>query len=164
MISIAAGSWPAEIRAGGVGSFLAECNDLAGGEDDRHFKDVGDGEAVFETVGSAGVLGDVATDGTYGLRAGIRCVEEAIAGDGCSDIGVDNAGLNGDLLIRKIDVEDPIHAGETDDDRALGWERASAETGAGTASDERNLVYRADTYDRLNLFCRAGQNDRVGRD
>src|SRR5580704_17594310 len=67
-----------EIVAGGVGSFAAEGDDLASRKDDGHLKDVGDGEAVFETVGSAGVLGDVTADGADRLRAGVGRVEEAL--------------------------------------------------------------------------------------
>jgi len=36
-----------------------------------------------------------------------------------------------------------------------------AQASAGTASDEGNLIFRADTYNRLNLFCGAGQDDCV---
>ncbi len=45
-------------------------------------------------------------------------VEEAVRSDGGGDVGVDDAGLDGDLLVGEIDVQDAVHAGEADDDAA----------------------------------------------
>jgi hypothetical protein len=88
-----------EIVTGGVVGFAAECDDLAGGEHDCHLKNVSDGEAVLEAVRSACVLGHVATDGADGLGAGIGCVEESVRRNGGGYVGVDDAGLDGDLLV-----------------------------------------------------------------
>ena len=153
-----------QIVAGGVGGLAAEGDDLAGGKDDGHLEDVGGGEAVLEAVGSAGVLGDVAADGADGLRAGVGRVEEALRGDGGGDVGVDDAGLHGDLLVGEIDVEDAVHAGEADDDGAFGGERSAAEAGACAARDEGDVVLRADADDGLYLLGAARQDDGGGHD
>ena len=69
-----------QIVAGSVGRFAAEGDDLAGGEDDGHLEDVGDGEAVLEAVGAAGVFGDVAADGADGSESWGRARRRSPAG------------------------------------------------------------------------------------
>ncbi len=125
---------------------------------------MGGGEAVLEAVGSAGVFGDVAADGADGLGAGVGRVEEAVWGDGGGDVGVDDAGLDGDLLVGEVDVEDAVHAGEADDDGAGGGKRSAAESGAGSAGDEGDVVLRADADDGLDLLGAAREDDGGGRD
>ena len=97
------------------------------------------------------------------LRRRIGRVEIAVRGDALRDVRIDDAGLDHDALVGNVDVEDAVHAGEADDDAALGGERASAEAGAGATADEGNLVPGADTNDGLHLLSVRGSTTAAGR-
>ena len=74
------------------------------------------GHAVSEGVRSAGVVGDVAANGTSGLAARIGRVEESVFGHGSCYIGIDDAGLDDGDTILQIDFENAIQPGQRQDD------------------------------------------------
>ena len=121
---------------------------------------MGGGKAVFQTVGSAGVLGHVSADGADALRGWIGRVEEAIGGDPCSEVIVDDAGLHGHALVDDADVQDLRHTCEADDDATLGGQCATREPGARAASHEGDRVACAGLNDRLHLCCGARKHHR----
>src|SRR5580700_7947071 len=115
-----------EVVAEGVEGFSAEVDQGAVGEDDFEAEDVGGGEAVLETVGAAGVFGDVAADAADGLRGGIGGVEIALREDPGGYIEIDYARLDYYAGVREIDFEDAIHAREADDNAVFHGECAAA--------------------------------------
>ena len=56
-----------EVVAGTLAVLAADGQDFALGVDHGDAEDVLNGDAVFESVGSAGVFGDVAAQGAHGL-------------------------------------------------------------------------------------------------
>ena len=78
-----------------------------------------DGEAVLEAVRAAGVLGDVAADGADRLRGRIGRVEVAMrAKHARLRRSIDDAGLDDDLRVGKVHIEDAVHARQADNDAA----------------------------------------------
>ena len=115
-----------KIVAGCVESFSAEVDEGAVGEDDFEAEDVRGGEAVFETVGAAGVFGDVAADAADGLRGGVGGVEIALWEHAGGYVEINDAGFDDHAGVGEIDFEDAIHAREADDDAVFDGERAAA--------------------------------------
>ena len=155
-----------EVVAGCVGHAVrrAEPDELAGGKDDLATEHVRGGEAVLEAVCAAGVFGEIAADGADDLRGGVGRVEEAGAADELGDLRVGDAGFDGDESVFEVDGGDAVHAREADDDAAGRGQRAAAESGAGAACDEGDVVLRADADRGLDLRGgRAGGRRRRGR-
>ena len=144
-----------------VERLAAELDDLPVGEHDREARDVVHGEAVLEAVRAARVLRHVAADRAHLLARRIGRVEEAVGRDGLADVEVRHAGLDDDALRREVDLENPLHPGERDDDAVGDRERAAGEAGAGAAGDERYALAGADPDDPLHLCRRAGEDDEL---
>ena len=140
----------------------AELDDLAVGEDERQAGDVVCREAVLEAVRAAGVLGDVAADRADLLARRVGRVEEAVGRDGPRDVEVRDARLDDDALALEVDLEDPVHARERDDDAAGDRRRAAGEPGARAARDERHALAVAGAEHGLHVLRRAGQDDELG--
>ena len=87
--------------------------------DDFQAEQVVGGDAVFETVGAAGVHVDVAADHARQLRRWVGGVEETIGGDGVGDADVGDSGL---------------------DDGIFHRQGAAGEGGAGAAGDHADSV------------------------
>ena len=79
------------------------------------------------------------------------------------DLEVGDAGLNDRSQVRDIDVENPVHPGEADDDAVLDGQRTSREASPMPASHERHPFTTAQFDDLLHLGRRPRQNYRVGR-
>ena len=75
--------------------------------------------AVLECMRAAGILGDVAADRAGLLARGIGGVEEAELRDRRRELGVHDPGLHDRDPVLGVDLEDPVHAGAFDEDRAL---------------------------------------------
>ena len=127
-----------------VERLAAELDELAVGEHDRQPGDVVDREAVLEAVRAARVLGDVAADRADLLARRVGGVEEAVGRDGARDVEVGDARLDHDPLRLEVDLEDPVHPRERDDDPLRHGQRAAREAGAGAARDEGHALARAD--------------------
>jgi len=84
------------------------------------------GKAVFQAVCAARVFGDVAANAADGLRGRIGGVEIALRLDAGGHVEIDDAGLDDDSGVGKIDFEDAVHAREADDDAVFDRERATA--------------------------------------
>ena len=119
-------------------------------------------ESVLETVRAACVLGDVAADRADLLARRIRCVEEAVRGDGARDVEVRHARLDDDALALEVDLDDPVHPRERDDDSACHRCGASGEAGAGSACNEWHALPVTRPKDRLDVLGRSGKNDELG--
>ena len=142
-----------------VHRLAAELEQLAVGEDHLRPGDVVDGEPVLEAVRAARVLGDVAADGADLLARRVGGVEEPVGRDGACDREIRHARLDDDPLAREIDLEDPVHPCDRDDDPLRHGQRAARETGAGTARDERDALAGAEAQHRPHLVGRARQDD-----
>ena len=153
---------PSRSGPSGIERLPAELDDLAVRQDECQPGHVVGRESVLETVRAACVLGDVAADRADLLARRIRCVEEAVRGDGARDVEVRNARLDDDALALEVDLEDPIHPRERDDDSACHRCGPARKTGAGPACDEWHALPVTRAKHRLDVLGRSGKNDELG--
>ena len=117
-----------------------------------------DGEAVFQAVRAAGVLRHVAADGADRLRRRIGRVEIPLRGDTLGYMRINDSGLDDDLPVGKVDIENAVHARQADNDAARSRQRASAQAGARAAADKGNSVPGTQTDHCLHLLSGARQH------
>ena len=115
------------------------------------------GEAVFQAVRAAGVLGDVAADRADLLTRRIGRVVVAEGRDLPRDLEVGHARLHRDAPVRDVDVEHAIEPRETDDDAAWNRQCAAGEPAAVTARDERHVMPMAQPHD---VACTCSADER----
>ena len=140
----------------------SELEQLAVREHDLRSGDVVDREAVLEAVGAARVLRHVAADRADLLAGRIGCVEVAVRRDGPGHVEVRHARLHDDALALDVDLENPAHPGDRDDDPVRHGERTAGEAGARAAGDERHPVACAEPEDGLHVVRRAREHDAGG--
>ena len=121
-----------------------------------------DREPVLQAVRAARVLGEVAPDRADLLARRIGRVEVALRRHGPCDVEVRHARLDDDPLALDVDLEDPVHPRDRDDDAVRDRQRATREPGAGSARDERDAVPRAQPENRLHVSRRAGSTTAAG--
>ena len=79
--------------------------------------------------------------------------ELSLGRDGARHVEVGHTGLDDDPLALEVDLEDPVHPGERDDDAVRDRQRSAGEPRAGAARDEGHAGAGAEPEDRLHL-CR----------
>ena len=119
------------------------------------------GKSILQAVCAAGILRHVAADAANALRRWVGRIEVAVRGHGFRNVRIDDAGLDDNALVGDIDFQDAIHAGEADDDSALRWQRAAAQSGPRSTRDKRNAVLGADANDGLDLLGAARKHNGV---
>jgi len=122
------------------------------------------GEAVFQAVRPAGVLGDVARDRAHLLRRRIRCVEVAQRPHRFADLEIGHPRLHGDLVVFEVDGEDRSHPAEADDHAIGNREGSAGQSRAGAACDERHPCLGACPDGLGHLRGGERQHDRGRRD
>ncbi len=110
---------------------------------------------------AARVLGHVPADRARRLRAGIGRVIQPVRLRRRGQLHVHHAGLDDRRAVRGVERQDPVHARERDQHRALERERAARQTGAGTARHERNAGAREHPDHVRDLRRPARQHDRA---
>ncbi len=75
--------------------------------------------AIFQTVGTAGIHGDVAAYGAGELRARVGSIEITLWPDRIGNGQVGDPRLHGGRAIGKVDFENSRHLRQADDDRVL---------------------------------------------
>src|ERR1700722_12200826 len=110
------------------------------------------GESVFQAMGAAGILRDVATDAADRLRRGVGCVEIFLRRYAAGDIEIDDSGFGDYTRVGQVNFEDAVHARQADDDAVFDRERAAAQAGSRAARDKRDAFTMADAEDRLDLL------------
>ena len=152
-----------QIGARRVGERAAQLDQLAVGQHRLDPEHVMNGEAVLEAMRAAGVLGDVAADRAHLLARRIRRVVVAERRDPPGDVEIGDARLHRHPLVRDVDIEDAVEAGQGDHEPAGDRQRAARQTGAVAARDERDPGPRAEPHDRLHFRRGRGQHDRRRR-
>ena len=142
----------------GVDRLAAELEQLAVRQHDLRAGHVVDGEAVLETVRAARVLGEVPADRAHLLTGRVGRVEVAGGRDGARHLEVRHAGLDDDALAPEVDLDDPVHPGDRDDDPVGDRKRSTGEPGAGAAGDEGNPIAGTQPQHGPNLVGRARQH------
>jgi hypothetical protein len=113
-----------------------------GAVDQHHLdpEEVVGGHTIFQTVGAAGIHADIAADGAGKLRTRIGRVEEAFGRNGLGNVDVGDARLHRRRAVGKIDIQNAVHLGETENDRVLLRDRPAGERRAGAARDDGDAV------------------------
>ena len=123
-------------------------------------EDVVAGDAVLEAAQAAGIGRDVAADGRPRRARRVGRVPEPFGGDGGLEVVVDDARLDDDDLVVGVDLQDPVQAGDVEDQAAVGGVRAAGQSGAGAARDDRDVEVGAGGDCLGHLIARPGAEDR----
>ena len=152
-----------QVVAGRVRRLAADFQQLAvhGERAQRHH--VVHGEAVFQAVHAAGILGHVAADRAGDLRRGIGCVVEAVLRGGLGDREIAHAGLHHGGACERIDALDAVQLGQHQQHCAVDRQRAGREAGAGAARDDCHALGVAQPENGGDLVLGFRQHDHVGR-
>ena len=110
------------------------------------------GHAVDQRVRATGILGNVATDGAGLLRRRVRRVIVPVSLNGASDVQVHNTGLDHGAFVLEIDLENLVHARETNHDPAPGRDHAAAQSSAGSPPHDGEVVVGRDAHDLNDVF------------
>ena len=106
-----------------------------------------------------GVGRDVAADRRDLLRRGIRRIKEALRGDAPRKVEIHEARFDPRAPVRKVNLDDAIHAHRRNDDAAGGWDGPAAESGAGATGDDRLAELARDLHNSADFVGRARQDD-----
>ncbi len=129
----------------------AEVHDVAVGEHDLEARHVRDGETVLEAVRAARVLGDVAADRADLLARRVGRVVEAVWRHGLGHREIRDPRLDDHPPALEIDLDDPVHPGERDDDSVRVRHGPAREAGTRAAGHERHAVIVAGADDGLHV-------------
>ncbi len=128
-----------QVEPGGVERLAAELDDLALDRDRAHPQHIVQGEAVFQAVHAARVLGDVAADRAGDLRGRIGRVEKPAGRSRLRDREIGDAGLHARRARHRVEREDAPHFRERQQHAVTHGERPAREAGAGAAGDDRHF-------------------------
>ncbi len=137
-------------------------DDGAVGEHGLEAEDVAARVAVLEGARPAGAFGDVAADAALAQAGRIRRIEQADGFDRVLQRPGDDAGLDDDQQVARIDRQDAREALERDDDAAPHGDGAAGVAGAGAARDERHAGLIAEPRDGRDFGGGAGDDDEIG--
>jgi hypothetical protein len=75
---------------------------------------------------------------------------------------VDDSGLYEDLQVRRVDLDDPIHATDVDDNSPVGWERSTGLAGGGAPGCNGNSMFSREGEGAGNVVGVPGLNHDIG--
>jgi hypothetical protein len=155
-----AGEEPAQVVAGDV------LHRAAAGADRRPVRqhdlereDVVAGDAVLQAARAPGVLRDVPADRALLETRRIGRVEEPALLDLGLQPRVDHAGLDDRDAVDLVDLEDPVHPRDAEDDAARQRDGAAGEPAPHRARRDRDAARGRDAVDGTHLGGRRGQHD-----
>ena len=117
---------------------------------------------MLEAVRAARVLGEIPADRADLLARRVRGIEVPLAGDRAGHVEVRDARLDDHALALEVDLDDPVHPREGDDDAVRDGQRAAREARSRPARDEGDAVAGAEPQHRLHLGGGAGEHDAGG--
>ena len=115
-------------------------------EHDLEAEHVVAGHAVLDAAQPAGVRGDVAADRAERLARRVGRVPQADVRGRVRDVGVDDPRFEDGHLVDGIDLEDPVHPFEAQDQAPVDRGRAAAQRAARAARDDRDAVGGGDAH------------------
>ena len=139
----------------------AGAQDFATGQHDLQPEDVITGDAVLQTARTAGVGGDVATDGAILQRGRIRRVFPPDGMRGGLQVSRDYAGLDDGHAILRMQPEHAVHPGCGEDDTTLDRHRTADVAVARAAGGDRDFPLVRQPEHRGNIGCGFRENDNV---
>src|SRR5262249_16423809 len=137
-------------------------DDPAIGQDDLDAEDVVDRDAVLESVGPAGVGGDVSANGASALAGRVGGVVPAVGAEVVRQPQVDDAGLDDREGVAVGQFQDAFRPGKSKGHGSGNGERSAGEAGAGAAGQEGDVEALAKFDDHDDLFGGGGEDDNVG--
>ena len=118
---------------------------------------------VLQTVGPAGILRHISTDGADHLAGRIRCVVAASRRHGFGDFEVHDTRLDRDSPVRNIDVQNAIETRHHNEDTVGVGHRPPREAGPLAPSHERHTSVVTQTHDLLHFSRGARQHHQARR-
>ena len=88
-----------EIEARGIERGAADVDDFALEGDEPHPQQMVAGDAVFEAMRAAGIVGDIAAEGAGELRGRVGRIEEAVRRHRLGDREIGDAGLDAGVAV-----------------------------------------------------------------
>ena len=128
-----AGGQTEQVVALGVEVAAAETDDLAVHQNHLDAEQVVGGEAVFQAMDAAGVLGDVAADRTGNLARRIGRVIETLVLDGLGQAQVGDPGLGDDAAVLPVDLQDFVELAHGQGNAVCDRQGPAGQRGAGPA-------------------------------
>ena len=154
-----AGHQAEQVVGVGIEVLAAEAHHVAVRQHHLEAEQVVGGEAVFQAVHAARVLGDVAADRARDLARRIGRVIEALVLDRVGDAEIGDARLGDHAAVLEVDLEDAVELAEAQHDAVGQRQGAARERGAGTPRHDLDLLRVAQLQDRGDLlrWCSAGR-------
>jgi hypothetical protein len=143
-----------------IGNTPPQLDDIAVREDDFETEDVIAGNAIFQAVHPTRVRSHIAANRRHHLTAGVGDIGVAIAivGKVLLQVLVDHTRLDHGQTIRRIDLQDAIHARQFNHQAAVHRNSAAANSRASTSSDVRGIVLVTPHDELGNLLRRLRQH------
>ena len=158
--ALGAGEQPDEVVAGdALDGVAADVHEGAVGEDDIEREHVIAGHTVLRAAQTSGVGGDVAADRRDADAPGIGRVHEAVSGCRGIELRGDHTRLHPRELLVRIEVEDPVEAGEVEDDGAFEPDSGPGEPGSRAPGDDGGARGVRPGEELLHLGDRGGPED-----
>ena len=92
----------------------------------------------------------------HGALAGSGGDQQAVFGHGGLQVVVDHARLDHAEQVVPVDLDDPVHPGQVEDDAAVNRVGPAGQAGASPARHDRRAELGADPHDLLDFGLRAG--------
>ena len=121
------------------------------------------GDAVFEAPEAARVLRNVAAERRYVLGTGVGRVEETLCRRGIEEIDRDDARFGGQGQILLIELQDPVHPGEAEDQASPERGAASGEAGRSAAGGDGKTLPAAHLQGGLQSLPVLRKDGHVGK-
>ena len=118
--------------------------------------------AILETMRSAGVLGDVAADGTGALTRRIGRVLETVRFCGGAELRIDDAGLDDSAPVVLVHLEDFVQTRQHEEHGAFVGERPTRQASPRAARHEGHAERREQPHDGNDFFAGTGKHNEIG--
>src|SRR5690606_32323524 len=142
--ALGAGEQSQQVEARAVQRVGAEHHALTFDGEDLDLEQVVYGQAVFQAMHAASVLGNVTADGTGDLRRRIGRVIQLVRRRSLGNRQVAHTGLNAGEATRRINFENLVEARHHQQDALLKRQRAAGQTGTGTTGNYRDAALMAE--------------------
>ncbi len=144
-----------------IQSFSAQMHQRAVREHHFQSQDMRGGESIFQAVRASRIFRHVSADAANRLRGRIRRIKIFLRRDAAGHIQINHAGFHRHARVRKIHLQNLVHARQANHDSVFHRQRAPAQSRPGAARDKWKFfaVTHADNF--LHLFGGIWQQHRA---
>src|SRR5438128_1868773 len=150
----------AEIVSVALADLAPQLDDLTARQNDRHCQDMIERDAVLETVRTASVFCDVATDRARSFARGIRSVKQTMRRDVFVEPKIHDAWLDGGAAVFDVERDDLLESMQPDNNDVVG-ESSSRQPRSGTARHKREALLGKKSNDGDSFFTASRKNRKL---